>query len=749
MVYRVLFTCAGNNCQLLPGYLGQLPQPGNLPFAGIEINNAIFSVGRDKPYATNYFSNMHNGIVADKSFVVSYYSEMNDLHQQPASQGDKDGCGIKSKNSFIVSNHSTINHARIGIESQSDYYVQSKNDVISNILEGVDIRGIWLSPAIEDDTIKDFTFAGIALSYPKYQLSATIQRNYIQAEQLVGMIFTGIPYGKNLSYNEITDNRIIIDGTGYGIYANSSGKLGIQDNSVLLSYPDQIFSSGIRLGDARYNYIHGNSLSRTATGTLSGFDGEGLVINQSPNNTICNNITSGWVIGNFFANGCANTSFKFNQIGKNVRGVWINTSSNIGKQIHHGNAWTDGDRSAFHLDPDIGIRKLSQFQINTCDVPKWPNYIFPAQDCETSTSDDWFFRTDKDPFLLVTCDPIFNFKNHPPKEETIRENDISLVNGAFKNTQYGEMLNWEQSRYLYRKMYNQEELIGLNYQTDAFFFENEDTPLGALIEIEEMVNEAYSIPYNYYPNWGESTDTILSILQEIGLLEAQLDTTTNRQDSLILAAQRSTLYANVQEVATDLGAKATSMDALKAPMITEIALKNNAIQPQTEIEGLEKTLNTIYLGVVSGKTELNAKEQETVRAIANRCPMQYGHVVLKARAIRNLFEQVVHYDDERICAEVESRSYRRSNPVKQESSFVLKPNPAYDLIQLNWTKQPPRGEKVRFEIRSLEGFLMASWDLDEKANGKHLDISKIQPGLYIARIFIGNDMETKKVIILR
>ena len=746
-MYGNTFTCAGNNCQLLPGYSGQVPQPGNLPFAGIEINNAIFSVGKNNPYATNYFSNMHNGIVGYKSFVVSYYSEIQNMHQLPASQGYKDGCGIKSKNSFIVSDHSTINHARIGIESLSDYYVQSKYDVLSNTLIGAEIRDTWFSPAIEDDTIKDFTYAGIDLSYPKYQLSSSIQRNYLQAERYFGMKFTGIPYGKKLSYNEITDNRIIIDSIGTGIEVYSSGRLGIQDNSILLSSPVDTFSNGIRLFDARYNYIHGDTLLRTATAATAELDGIGLRVVQSPNNTICNNITKGWELGNFFANGCANTSFKFNEIGANARGVWVNPSSNIGKQTHHVNAWTDGYRSAYNLDLNPTIRKLSQFQINTCDAPKWPDYIYPTQGCETSTSDDWFVLNNDVP--VISCDPIFNFRDNPPTEEIIRENDISLVNGAFKNTQYGEMLDWEQSRYLYRKMYNQENLIGVNYQTDAFFYDNEDSPLGMLVEIEEMINEAYSIPYDYYSNWGEHTDTLLSILHEIGRLEAQLDSTTNMQDSLILTAQRSTQYTNIQEVATNLSAKAASMDALKAPIITEIALKNYAIQPQTEIEGLEKTLNTIYLGVVSGKTQLNATEQETVRAIANRCPMQYGHVVLKARAIRSLFEQVISYDDERLCDEVESRSYRQRNPIEQVSSFEIQPNPAYDLLQVSWKKQPQRGEKVRFEIRSLEGFLMDSWNLDEKANGNYLDISAIQSGFYIARIFIGTDMETKKVIILR
>ncbi len=738
------FTCTGSNCHLLPGYQGQSPQPGTLPYAGIEINNAFFTIGRkNAPYSANYFSNMHNGVVGNKSFISSYYAEMNDMH--PFSD-QTNGCGFKGRRSFIVSNHSSISFARQGIESLSDYYIQSKNDNISNVTIGVDVEGVWLSPVIEDDRIIDFSYAGIDLSYPKYQLSSSIQRNYLQGEHHFGMKFTGIPYGKNLAYNKITDNQIIINSVGVGIEVYSSGRFGIQDNSILLSSPVDAYTIGIRLHDARYNYIHGNTMTRSGTD----LDGSGLQMEQSPNNTICNNTTTGWYFGNLFSGGCANTGFKFNQIGQNVRGVWINPSTNIGKQIHHGNNWSQaGYRSAYHLDTNVPIKKLSQFQIKTCDAPLWPDDIYPVQGCETSTSDDWFFKKPKEPGMFVTCDPIFNFKNHPLDEEHIRENDISLVNGEFKNTQYGEMLNWEQSRYLYRKMYNQEDLLGVNALTDEFFFDHEETPLGTLVEIEEQVNDAFSLPYNYYPDWGGSMDTILSILSELGLIEELLENSTSTQDSLELTNQRSSLNANIKELSLALRNKAANMDVIKAAIVNELALKNNAIQPQTEIEQLEKSLNVLYFGMLTGKEEWSIKEQAIIRDIANRCPMQFGHIVLKARGLVTLFDDKTIYDDERLCAEAQSRSYRVSSPLVKVANFEIQPNPAYDLLQVSWKKQPPRGEKVHFEIRSLDGFVMKSWLLDEVANGNHLDISTIQTGFYIARINIGNTVETQKVIILR
>lgn len=741
------FTCDGSNCNLLPGYPGQYPSPGNIPHAGIEINNAqIVSIGRDKlPYTANFFRNLHNGIIANSSLVASYYSDISDMKP---SNSTMDGCGVKSTKSFVASIYSKINKARCGIYSLSDYFLAVLNSSISNCHIGVQNYGAWYSPRIENNKITNISF-GIILGFPKYQISSSIIGNDLNvANSGTGISFNGLPFGKKLSYNKIVQNNIFSDSIGTGIYITSSGKLGIQDNSIFFSKVNHnIENNGIQIKNSRYNYIYGNTISQNMQ-NWSMFKGNGISLFNSPNNTICTNLIDGWYSGLKAIGGSANTEFKFNVLKNNNIGVLLGISSIIGKQIHHQNNWMGGNASALHQDANKGIRSASQFIIDTCALPWWPAIIYPQQGCQTSTSDDWFFKDEKDPFLFVFCDSIFHFHDFIPSEKRITQNDINLVKGVFKNTQFGESLDWEQNRYLFRKMYNQNNLIGANYQTDEFYYNNMDSPLGELVEIEEMINEAYSLPYNFYPNWGELADTIVSILHEIGEIDAQLDSVTNNQDSSILASNRNALLAHVGAIAHDLSTQASNMDSLKVSLIVELAEKNAAILPQTKIQELEKALNTIYFNIVSGKTELDSVNQEIVRDIAERCPMQYGHVVLKARSIRRLFEQMPNYDDDLLCAEAKSRSSRLDVLETDGVNFIIQPNPVSDLLQIKWDRQPSRCKKVRFELRKLDGHLVAVWILDNTESERYLDVSSIQSGFYVGRIFVGDDVGIQKVIVL-
>jgi len=83
----------------------------------------------------------------------------------------------------------------------------------------------------------------------------------------------------------------------------------------------------------------------------------------------------------------------------------------------------------------------------------------------------------------------------------------------------------------------------------------------------------------------------------------------------------------------------------------------------------------------------------------------------------------------------------------RNEGMLLYPNPANDKINVEFTQ--PAGEKIIFEIISIEGQLLLSKTFRNiaKNSKEYIDLNGLSPGVYMVKINVGNHTKTQKLII--
>ena len=124
--------------------------------------------------------------------------------------------------------------------------------------------------------------------------------------------------------------------------------------------------------------------------------------------------------------------------------------------------------------------------------------------------------------------------------------------------------------------------------------------------------------------------------------------------------------------------------------------------------------------------------------IAHQCPFSGGPAVYRARAMYELIDPAIIYDDEATC--LVQGIYRN---IEQESrsvinSFSLHPNPASDNVTISYLVDGER--KYKLKITDLKGQKVKILDLPEHQNTFNFDIADLNDGFYIILVTEGKQV---------
>ena len=115
----------------------------------------------------------------------------------------------------------------------------------------------------------------------------------------------------------------------------------------------------------------------------------------------------------------------------------------------------------------------------------------------------------------------------------------------------------------------------------------------------------------------------------------------------------------------------------------------------------------------------------------------------------------VYYDDKNpddsnfVEVTFDVATYVGIEPLNKENiSFQASPNPASDLVKINYNINQPLVNNAKIVVVDLLGKIQGEYALQASAGNLEIDASRFSPGLYFYSISVGNELiDTKRLVI--
>ncbi|MBV6440548.1 MAG: T9SS C-terminal target domain-containing protein [Haliscomenobacteraceae bacterium CHB4] len=217
-----------------------------------------------------------------------------------------------------------------------------------------------------------------------------------------------------------------------------------------------------------------------------------------------------------------------------------------------------------------------------------------------------------------------------------------------------------------------------------FLLAAQSNGLAAYANLQTGIRQLFAVSTTDRNTFQSYEENIAEGLEDLAAVEQELNAPgISQQDSAGFAAQRDTIRQMIQQAATAKGTLLNNIATSRASAAASLLTQNGnlpALSPVYTVH--EKTVNDILLRTVAqGIYTFAEGNYNTLRTIANLCPLSDGEAVLRARALLTLVnENPVVYDDETIC------SFERAQPGLQLKSGYLRvyPNPAANQVVIEY-----------------------------------------------------------------
>lgn len=748
------FDCPGVDCILLPPYEGQPALSSNKPYAGIDINGTTFMIGLSYAGSVvpNKFYEVANGIMSGNSSIASFRSVFETFYP-----GQLFGTNHKS----IVSTRSKMrvedNYMKLrtsAFESQTDLGTRFINSEIDNCWEGVLYRNTGFAP-YDYLSGNDITFKlrGVSSSNHRKPLIGS-ENNFYPSESIATL---GLGVSLNHTLSSITNNEFHLNNNCIGIEVNNSSRVLLSNNDLINpEFPSTNLSVAINLSNSRNCIASKNMISEK--GIAPNSHSTGISLRNSTLNLICcNEIES--QISLRIQQSSPDTKFRNNELlGYTYVGLKVDISALMGRQINTGNTWMNTAMAPFDAVNDnisnFNYRIGSQFEVNECPSDLWPVDINPAQDNCSINENDWFFF-DEEGVINTDCSDCPSVYNFAEMADDIGLNDLAYLQGLYQDTYWSNMINWEMGKQLYRKIYKDTALINYSSEVTDFYNAKKIVSMGKLVELEEAIAEL-----NYTPRADRDTiemiDGAIEIkMDSIRTLDSLLYFATTYLDSMNFSTTRMGTINNINPLMSQLHEKYSSLRVIRLNKADSLITANNAIYTTHVIDFMEKYLNSVFLETVARDTfAFSGSQKVNLYNIAKECPNEFGGVVYRARALYDLIE-VREYDDSACDISLPELYLKEedNNSIispKEDLKLVMRPNPAKDWIDLEWSIEDSNEGDLAFELINMQGGILWTGKALAQDRKLQIDLSRQLPGIYILRVMQdGKLLEIKKVMVLK
>lgn len=739
-----------NSGSFKPDYAGQPPH-GAIPRAGIELNNVAGITIGNYSAGKNQFNRMHAGIVGWGSDYRVVNSEFT-LHSNDAAY-PKEYAGT----AVISKGDSFISKARLSFQPVSGagltvngctrgVYTLYSDATLSNIRMAGVSKGVYSTHTSASKTV---TVNGCEIDAVKYgihyvdnagakNMYATDNTIRMSTKGSIGVYVQEMTTASTAPYT-VSANRITtVNGYG-GIVCENLNTPQIQFNIIHLSHVSpQALMAGIELNgniqaQVTCNYVQSNTLSAGDTTKI------GIAVKISTNSNItCNTVDStGW--GIYFGGDCD----VFNNLSGNtmtdcLTGLYLNSASRIGQQIHKGNRWINslgGSTQAINQNFNNYLNSLIRYNPNS-GIAYYPSNIIPPL----------WFDPDISGITFTGCGTqICNAAIAGEGGDEVSHLKSVACDSSISYDYLEENKNQAQQN-LYNLLY-EDSLLRLNDSVFTTFFVNrQPAAIGKLNEVSRQ----YSLSAVY--------DSIFK--EQYAIADSLIKLKTDSVfcfDSLILAGSTLNLLPMRESLMDDINSMNATLRALllQKQATAELEMEsarnlNFTISPAEIPEANNKAMNEyLYLHYKYGSDSLLHYYNDML-SIAQQCPYAGGKAVYQARAMLSLLNDTIEYNDLAVCSQ--NGIYRQiiSQDINQTSyiDFRLIPNPALQrvTVELNFRND----NNILFEIRNVLGAIIKKLDIDKGITSITLSIENFEEGIYFVRARKDNmTLGIKKLIIIK
>ncbi|MFN0188372.1 MAG: T9SS type A sorting domain-containing protein [Bacteroidia bacterium] len=721
-----------------PNYIWQ-PSHGVLPYAGIDMNDAVMVLGDGGAGAPSYFYRMNKGIVGLRTQMEIVNCKFNGISFDNFYHTASDGSAVVSEGdlSFNPSylqlmpvNYpdTTILNSHRGVyNAYSDLIVQYC--IMNNVRTGVECSGNkFRQYALVTDNIINATLYGALFINNAGADYNIIAGNLIKVHGLNTGVGIAVREAKNsVSGNyDIAWNHSIrmVDGTS-GIELLNAASPQVRCNLIKMDAGDEQAksSTGITVLGCNSATITQNSITGY---TRSNTSRRGLSCDVSTSCQIgCNSVDS---TGYGFHFGSSNlfTNFRGNKMKSHLEGLHLNTTAVIDTQGHAGNQWLgnyapwfgtvnmnaasplDVRKSLFVVDPNLGSTYNPNFPV----FDTLPPYV---------DNTGWF-----DPQIgggTYTCP---NASICYESEYVSGEGSPSLLAmialDSILSVDYIEESQSIAQLMLYEKLMRDTALTGSDIVFQNFIYN------------EPILHNLYEARLSLQ-EYGDVSDSLAAVLLSMD------STIKSFGDSIryYLNLQMET-QLNYNTIIAEFRASLNISRNIYASVIQQLRYENNAILAEAgfynslvdNVDELpllnEEVMNEIEIAFEEGGIEGIDSYREQISEIAFQCPYQGGQGVFRARFFLSLFNDSIEYDDVSVCLAQGISKVYSSTEVKVEPHLFIKPNPAIDETEVFLIGVDNAGYQLK--IISQDGRVLQDLSLKYSLLGNKLNTSFLLPGVY-------------------
>ncbi len=764
-----LQTFIGNNLSctstLKPHYDSQSTEDGPWSYAGIQTTEqGSLSIGADGSAPKNTFTGLRNGILTENCNLTLRNSQFSSIAVQDYPIAGYGVRAIGAGQTFNQSggcggaNNVIFSFCNIGISIRG-MNANVRNNTMSFVNAGVEIRESANRNIDICSNVINCTQQGVALWFndPANQIHVhdnDINVNASPTDTKSAAILVrenGAPE-PNAEIN--SHYGIDLANASSGISMNGANGYNVHENHI---YATRTFGSSSYTGFWLWNssnnilscnYVNGDFESNPG-GTLAG--PAGIKARASTGVTYdCNGIIDTY-LGMQFDMDCGSTDLRTTNFQNHHFGLHYQTFGITGAQPFdnggditlHGNRWngTWGGAStvgARHESPDQNWVNESQYIVPSINAPFGPQN-------PSSASGSWFISDPtEDEFGCGAADGCAGLQS-PPNDPPIRELDKRIAQGLVDPGQDALAMKWMLDRNLFKKLYDNTELIQPRSVLETFYNAQLATSIGEFTAIESDMHGLYELDASTAVQLQSYYSDIVAKMDEIATIDDQLQTATG-QTATALELQRTDALALLETLSLNNKALASSILQARSQAANALIAQNNSIAVAEIWEQNEKMVNHIFLNTLAKGIAPNYTQINLLRGIALQCPYEGGIPVFRARALLDGLTEDV-FDDETLCGVGGAQMLKLPKDLKK-AGYILYPNPTQGMVNL---KMPVVLEgKGELQLFNLYGQPVSSFDVPEKEKQFSFSTDNLQPGIYLVRLLEnGEETFSTKLILVK
>jgi hypothetical protein len=693
------FDCSKN---LLPPYAGQLSEPTNVSYAGIDLQYALTPSGQPNHAIglsgapSNVFKNLRNGILTENTSLTIVGSRF--LNLENDNGYDLSGYGIRAISEsgahsfaqrglgtgFIFANLPTfLNCGHTGIYVRNMIVDDIRRNTMQAMQNGITVVSGQIAAKVHHNDIEASTF-GISLHQQAPNTWLDVYENdiTISGEKGIGIVHNqfGIP-PSDFGTRFIHENTVRLENHNLiGIALQHDSQTRVIGNTITI--PDDSNQWSNYKGISLRNIQHGALCANIVEGSTEyGSANYGIYSANSESTWLSCNSVNKVHTGIFFTDfGAAMDRVRGNEMDDYFKGLTITETGVVGVQTTRGNQWYGGVGTGFadakHESSNPDDVQQSIFYINSQTLPLKPSVI---ETVPPVTPGFWFQSSTNTDYSCPDENPCDEFiPEEPLMPDTVYYDlDDRIALDSFTSEIFPYELRWLARDYLFDKLELAPAFMASYPEADSFYQQALADEIGRFRVLGAGLSELQTLADSIYSAISARHDSVMQILETI--LEKDsvyhvsgLPGWLSQRDSLqaVLAGLQYLDNTAWEAIWLDRANGAAAL-AFDADVITTDSLYGENLQDVWLIY-LEK--------FAAGKFDLDSTHLTTLQDIAGQCPIVGGAGVYAARSILATVGVDSIYEDEHECA-ADFRSFQKGNPKKWEvQRLIIFPNPATNRL---------------------------------------------------------------------